>query len=83
MFLALQTTFHFTNKAQGIKMRHRNELNETNLKPKQNLEQVQLKQHDESSSVDLPLGIKNETKLNQKIEELMEREIFKYASSRW
>jgi len=44
MFLALQTTFTFTNKARGIKMHHRNELNETNLKPKQNLEQVQLKQ---------------------------------------
>jgi len=67
MLLALQIAFNFTNKARGIKMHHRNELNETNLmKPKQNLEQVQFKQHDESSNVDLPLGIKNETKLNQK-----------------
>jgi PleD family two-component response regulator len=54
-------------------MRHRNELNETNLmKPKQNLEQVQLKQHDEFANVDLLLGIKNERKLNQKIEKLVD-----------
>lgn len=40
-------------------MRHRNELNETNLKkPKKNLKQVQLEQHDEFTSVDLLLGIK-------------------------
>jgi hypothetical protein len=65
-------------------MRHRNELNETNLmKPKQNLEQVQLEQHDESINVDLLLGIKNEMKSNQKIEELMECEIFKYVSFGW
>ncbi len=84
MLLALQTTFNFTNKARGIKMCHKNELNETNLmKPKQNLEQVQLEQHDESSNVDLPWGIKNETKLNQQIEELVECEIFKYVSSGW
>jgi hypothetical protein len=36
-----------------------------------------------SSNVDLPLGIKNQMKLNQKIEELVKRETFKYASSRW
>jgi hypothetical protein len=65
-------------------MCHRNELNETNLmKPKQNLKQVQLKQHDESSNVDLLLGIKNKMKLNQKIEELVKRETFKYASFGW
>ncbi len=65
-------------------MCHRNELNETNLmKPKQNLKQVQLKQHDESSNVDLLLGIKNKLKLNQKIEELVKRETFKYASFGW
>jgi hypothetical protein len=65
-------------------MCHKNELNETNLmKPRQNLEHVQFEQHDESSNVDLPLGIKNETKLNQKIEELVERETFKYASFGW
>jgi hypothetical protein len=65
-------------------MRHRNELNETNLmKPKQNLEQVQLEQHDESINVDLLLGIKNEMKSNQKIEELAECEIFKYVSFGW
>jgi hypothetical protein len=41
MLLALQTTFNFTNKARGIKIRHRNGLNQTNLmKPKQNLEQI-------------------------------------------
>jgi hypothetical protein len=65
-------------------MCHRNELNETNLmKPKQNLKQIQLKQHDESSNVDLLLGIKNKMKLNQKIEELVKRETFKYASFGW
>jgi hypothetical protein len=38
MLLALQAPFNFMNKAGRIKMRHRNELNETNLmKPKQNL----------------------------------------------
>jgi len=42
------------------------------MKPKQNLEQVQFKQHDNSTNVNLPLGIKNETKLNQKIEKLVE-----------
>jgi hypothetical protein len=65
-------------------MCHKNELNETNLmKPRQNLKHVQLEQHDESSNVDLPLGIKNETKLNQKIEELVEHETFKYDSFGW
>jgi hypothetical protein len=54
-------------------MCHRNELDETNLmKPKQNLEQIQFKQHDNSTNVDLPLGIKNKTKLNQKFEKLVE-----------
>ncbi len=53
------------------------------MKPKQNLEQVQLKQYDESTNVDLLLGIKNERKLNQKIEELVECEIFKYVSFGW
>jgi hypothetical protein len=49
-------------------MCHRNELNETNLmKPKQNLKQVQLKQHDKSSNVDLLLGIKNKMKLTKKL----------------
>jgi len=39
-------------------MCHRNELNETNLmKLKKKLKQVQLKQHDESSNVDILLGI--------------------------
>jgi uncharacterized protein (DUF1015 family) len=70
MLLVLQAPFNFMNKTQGIKMHHRNELNETNLKkPKKNLKQVQLEQH--------------ETKLNQKIEELVEREIFKYVNSGW
>jgi hypothetical protein len=65
-------------------MRHRNELNETNLmKPKKKFKQVQLKQHDESTNVDLLLGIENEGKLNQKIEELVEHEIFKYVSFGW
>jgi hypothetical protein len=82
--LALQATFNFTNKAQGIQMHHRNELIETNLmKPKQNLKQVQVEQHDKSSNVDLPLGIKNQTKLNRKIEELVKRETFKYVSFGW
>jgi hypothetical protein len=36
------------------------------MKPKQNLEQVQLKQHDEFANVDIIFGIKNERKLNQK-----------------
>ncbi len=53
------------------------------MKPKQNLKQIQLKQHDESSNVDLLLGIKNKMKLNQKIEELVKRETFKYASFGW
>ncbi len=84
MLLALQATFNFTNKAQGIQMHHRNELIETNLmKPKQNLKQVQVEQHDKSSNVDLPLGIKNQTKLNQKVEELVKRETFKYVSFGW
>jgi hypothetical protein len=65
-------------------MCHRNELNETNLmKLKKKLKQIQLKQHDESSNVDLLLGIKNKMKLNQKIEELVKRETFKYASFGW
>ncbi len=76
MLLALQAPFDFTNKAQRIKMHHRNELDETNLmKPKQNLEQVHFKQHDDSTNVDLPLGIKNKMKLNQKIDELVERDL--------
>jgi hypothetical protein len=84
MLLALQATFNFTNKAQGIQMQHRDELIETNLmKPKKKFKQVQVKQHDESSNVDLPLGIKNQTKLNQKIEELVKRETFKYVSFGW
>ncbi len=65
-------------------MHHKMEQNETNLmEPKQNLEQVQLEQHDESANVDLLLGIKTERKLNQKIEELVECEIFKYVSFGW
>jgi hypothetical protein len=63
MLLALQAPVNFMNKARGFKLRHRNELNETNLmKPKQNLEQVQLKQHDEFANVDILFGIKNERK---------------------
>jgi hypothetical protein len=84
MLLALQAPFNFINKTRGIKMCHTNELNETNLmKPKQNLKQVELEQHEKSSNVDLPLGIKNQMKLNQKIEEFMKCETFKYVSSRW
>ncbi len=64
-------------------MCHRNELNETNLmKLKKKLKQVQLKQHDESSNVDILLGILKK-KMNQKIEELVKRETFKYASFGW